>query len=242
MAEEIADQFVDYSKGSPLNGVVNAPSLSNAHGADNQPWITLSTAMGQLLASILPNYPTSNYQFTVTVFSADTPFTKQMSNIVMRAALIGMLNRGTVNGVNLVNSPTIAKERGITVDTTIKTELPDNVTGASAMEVSIVKDDTKYSVVGGCAAGSTPVIYSICDSVFTNGVTLNGNVVLYKGKQTGFSSIIGSLSALGSISSALSSACNKQGVQWFVVRTDQHVEKVEDAPVTDASFTAQLTF
>lgn len=242
VAEEVADTFVDYSKGLPLNGVVNAPSLSNAHGADCQPWIALAAGAGNLLASILPSHPTSDYKFNITVFSADTSFNKQTTNIITRAALIGMMNKGTSNGINLVNALAIAKDRGITMETTVKNTVPDFVHGANALELTLVKDGATYSVIGGCAAGSSPVIYSINGAQFSNGVTLNGNMLLYQGKQSGISSIIGSLSGLSNIESVLSSGGNKQGKHFFAVRTAALVDNVEGLSLNDVHLAAQLTF
>ena len=133
-------------QGLPLNGVVNAPALSNAHAASNQEWINLATSLGHLAVSLLPTTPTSQYKVNVNLYTETE--CKQVNNIVLRAALIGILNKGTANGINLVNAPTVAHERGITVETTVTKELPSYITSRSALEIAILKDGQKYNVIG----------------------------------------------------------------------------------------------
>jgi D-3-phosphoglycerate dehydrogenase len=143
VAVAIAEQIVDYLLTGTIRNAVNFPSIPADQIPVLRPYINLAEIMGKFAAQI---YEGGITEVTVEYRGeAEEIDTKP----VTIAALKGLLEPILTETVNFVNTPIIAKERGIEVKETKSPDSGDYYT----MLVLRVKANGKYSEIAGTLYG-----------------------------------------------------------------------------------------
>jgi D-3-phosphoglycerate dehydrogenase len=109
VALTIAEQVADYLKTGVIANAVNVPSVSPELLEVLRPYLTLAEKLGSLhvqMAGALPTEVQVEYRGEVTQYNV-APLTL--------AVLKGMLTPVMESGVNYVNAPLVARERGIKI-------------------------------------------------------------------------------------------------------------------------------
>lgn len=119
VAQEIADQFMDYFEGRSVRGMVNSRILSELSGRPAlRPYAELSERLGRMIAQIYNPVGGKDKQagrlerISVTTRGEELG---QSSHLLLAAALKGILSQMVAENVNLINAPPLATEFGINV-------------------------------------------------------------------------------------------------------------------------------
>jgi D-3-phosphoglycerate dehydrogenase / 2-oxoglutarate reductase len=139
VAIDVVEQIIDVLKGGSARAAVNIPSMKPAVLAQVASYMKLAEKLGKL-AGQLSITPTTEVKigYYGDVASKDTaPLTV--------AILKGMLETAVSEGVNFVNAPIVAKERGINITETKSTESFDFT---NKISVSVGEDGNKRKVEG----------------------------------------------------------------------------------------------
>ncbi|XP_046423319.1 D-3-phosphoglycerate dehydrogenase [Neodiprion fabricii] len=206
VAVEIAEQFLAISGRSTaysVTGIVNAPILTAALSDVNAAWINLSKKLGQLGGKFLKKGSGS-----ISIESQTIGSDMEKKKFVHTAVLVGILAGQTKNGLNLINAPILAKDIGVSIK-------ESHADGENAVAVKVGQHQVKGTVRG----ANEPLLISIDDAIFSNGVPLVDNLSLYRGSGPGdLASIVTALSAKGVQIQSLNSAG-----KWFAVQTNQEI-------------------
>jgi len=145
VAVEAAEILLDAIKGGPVRNALNAPSTAGAMPALVTRYAELARCIGSLLSTIAPgNIKGIEVQYRGTIADMDV-------QPVMLSFLMGLLQKHFDMPLNMVNTPVLAKERGISIDETKNTEAKDVASSFSAKVVT-----TKMSrTVTGSVFGET---------------------------------------------------------------------------------------
>ncbi|KAG5307984.1 SERA dehydrogenase, partial [Acromyrmex insinuator] len=205
VAVEIAQQFLALSGKSTeytVTGIVNAPVLSAAMTAENEPWIELSKKLGQLAGRFLKG------KLNTVIHSRTVGNAMQDKKFIHTAVLVGILTGQTKNGLNLVNAPTLAQDIGV--------ELQEGHVEDHHKAV-IVK--VGEHIIKGTVRDNQSLLLALDDAVFSNGIVLRDYICLYRANR---------VQDLASIVNVFSSKSinihnlNANG-SWVIIHTDQQV-------------------
>jgi len=143
VAVEAAEILLDAIKGGPIRNAVNAPSSSGAMPPAVSRYADLARRIGTLLSTIAPgNIKGVQVEYRGTV--ADMGVQPITLNFAM-----GLLQRHFEMPLNMVNTPVLAKERGISIDETKNPEARDVASSfAATVTTSEVKRTVRGSVFG----------------------------------------------------------------------------------------------
>lgn len=148
VALEIAQQVVAYLQSGTVSNAVNVPSIPREVAGVLTPYLTLARRVGEFLGQVESVEPTQ-----IVVECAGEAANLTLPPIV-NSALSGLLRRYLGDGVNQVNAPLLAKDRGIQVR-----EQKSTQRGAYTTLVSITvtgKDGAKINAAGTLAADGSP--------------------------------------------------------------------------------------
>ena len=139
VAVEAAQILMDAIKGGPIRNALNAPSTAGAVPVLVNRYASLARRIGALLSTIAPGSIKSvEVQYRGTVAAMDVePVTLGFS--------MGLLQKHFDMPLNMVNTPVLAKERGISIDVTKNTEAKDV---ASSFSAKVVTNKVTRSVTG----------------------------------------------------------------------------------------------
>lgn len=139
VAVEAAEILVDAIKGGPIRNAINAPS----GGASMPPIVSqygeLARRIGMVLSTIAPGKIKEvevQYRGVIAELSTDS---------VTLNFSIGLLQKHFEIPLNMVNTPVLAKERGISIDQTKNPEAKDV---ASSFSAKVVTDKVTRTVTG----------------------------------------------------------------------------------------------
>ena len=110
VARQIAKQVSDALKERGISGAVNAEAIQLAMRKELQPFIILAEKLGTLQAQLMRG------QLQKMTIASSGSFVTQATELITASALKGLLSHLLTEPVNLINSPVIAKEMGITID------------------------------------------------------------------------------------------------------------------------------
>ncbi|MHC4518972.1 MAG: phosphoglycerate dehydrogenase [Planctomycetota bacterium] len=130
VAVEAAEILLDAIKGGPVRNALNAPSTAGAMPVLVTRYAELARRIGALLGTIAPgNIKGIEVQYRGTIAGMDV----QPATL---GFLMGLLQKHFDMPLNMVNTPVLAKERGISIDETKNTEAKDVASSFSAKVVT----------------------------------------------------------------------------------------------------------
>jgi len=138
VAIDVVEQIIEVLKGGTAKAAVNIPSMKPAILGAVAPYMKLAEKMGKLAAQLVDE-PVSVVNISYYGEMAD----KDTSPLTV-AAMKGLLEP-VVEGINYVNAPIIAKERGINIIESKSTECFDF---ANKISISVGKGEKKRKVEG----------------------------------------------------------------------------------------------
>ena len=138
VAIAVCDQIIDFLKyGSVLNAV-NMPSISEELLGQIKPYLAIGDELGKI-SSQLVSGPVSQVKIL---------YSGEVANFDVQPITISVLKgifAGSIEGVNMVNAPFIAKERGIEVQESKSNEIKDYT---STIQVDVITEKDKRSITG----------------------------------------------------------------------------------------------
>ena len=149
VAEEVAEQILDVLDGRSARYAVNAPLLTAETAQAIAPYLPLAETLGRFAAQLARRAPR-----TLTLEIAGEPAAFDASSLVA-AVLRGLLERDTLERVNLVNAATLAKARGITV---VERKTPNAGPFASLLTLTADAEDQTVVLAGTVANGEPRLV------------------------------------------------------------------------------------
>jgi D-3-phosphoglycerate dehydrogenase len=147
VAVEAVEQVLDVLAGRPARYAVNAPLLTPDSARALVPYLPLARILGQLYAQLAPDLRDLTLEVAGELAAYDAA-------PLVAAALGGLLERDTEERVNVVNAPSLARARGITL---AERRTPDAGRYASLLTLS------GSTVVGGTVASGEPRLVRLDD-------------------------------------------------------------------------------
>ncbi len=189
VAVEAAQILVDAIKGGPVKNALNAPSTSGAAPALATQYARLARRIGSVVSTIAPGH-IKEIEVKYRGSIAELPIESVTLNFSM-----GLLQKHFDMPLNMVNTPVLAKERGISIDETKNPEAKDV---ASSFTAKVVTDKVTRTVTGSVFGGTLLRITEI--DGFNIEVTPQGSVlVIFNDDKPG---VIGSVGTV----------CGKHGI------------------------------
>lgn len=111
VALQVAEQISDYLLTGAITNALNMPSISASEAQKVRPWISLAENLGSFAGQLTGDSLTG-----VEIIYEGTP--SQLNTRALSQAAIAGLLKPILSGVNMVNAPVVAKERGIKVSET----------------------------------------------------------------------------------------------------------------------------
>lgn len=171
VATDIAHQVVDALQGKHVRNAVNLPAMDREVFDGLRPYADLAEKLGMLLVQMvgaLPGNPTIRFHGEITERDI-TPLT--------RSFVCGLLKPVLQQPINIVNAPSIARERGLEVTEIKSTALEDYT---SLITVEGKAGNTVRSFSGAIFAKSRPRIVRI--DGFDVDVALQGSMLICRNK------------------------------------------------------------
>jgi D-3-phosphoglycerate dehydrogenase len=111
VALQVAEQISDYLLTGAITNALNMPSISADEAQKVRPWIQLAEKLGSFAGQLTGSSLTA----VEIIYEGNTAALN--TRAMTQAALAGLL-QPMLTGVNMVNAPTVAKDRGIKVSET----------------------------------------------------------------------------------------------------------------------------
>ena len=109
VAVEVVDQVIAVLAGESAPYTINVPFLPSDVRAVLGPYIPVATALGRIAIQL------ADGQLDSVALRVSGDIAEHNTGILASAALMGVLGASTDMRINLVNAPSLAKERGVTV-------------------------------------------------------------------------------------------------------------------------------
>lgn len=202
VAVEAAQILVDAIKGGPVKNALNAPSTSGAVPAMVGQYARLARRIGSVVSTIAPGHIKEvEVQYRGSIAEMD------VESVTLNFA-IGLLQKHFDMQLNMVNTPVLAKERGISIDETKNVEAKDV---SSSFTAKVVTDKVTRTVTGSVFGGTLLRIIEI--DGFNIEVTPQGSfLVIFNDDKPG---VIGSVGTL----------CGKHGINICTMGVGQKLEE-----------------
>jgi D-3-phosphoglycerate dehydrogenase len=111
VALQVAEQISDYLLTGAITNALNMPSISAAEAQKVRPWISLAEKLGSFAGQV-----TETSILGVEILYEG--IAAELNQRALTQAVLAGLLKPTLSGVNMVNAPIVAKERGIKVSET----------------------------------------------------------------------------------------------------------------------------
>ncbi len=145
VAVEAAQILVDAVKGGPVRNAVNAPSTAGAAPPQVMQYAELGRRIGRVASTIGPGHIKSvGVEYRGSIAEMD------VAAVTLNFAM-GLLQDHFEMPLNMVNTPVLAKERGISIDVTKNIESKDV---ASSFSTKVVTDKCTRTITGTVFGGS----------------------------------------------------------------------------------------
>ncbi|KMP12649.1 3-phosphoglycerate dehydrogenase [Candidatus Nitromaritima sp. SCGC AAA799-A02] len=138
VAVAICDQIIDFLKYGNVRNAVNMPSIDAETLNKIQPYLKLGEDLGMFISQLMDE-PISGVEIQ---FNGEV--TEQRVEPITISILKGLLSR-SIEGINMVNAPFIAKERGIEVKESKSNEVHDYT---NTIQITIQSKHGERSVTG----------------------------------------------------------------------------------------------
>ncbi len=148
VAIAVCDQIIDFLKYGSIQNAVNMPSIDEELLKQIKPFLNLGEDLGKIVAQLV-----------------DSPITKvkvqyngEVANLNVQPVTISVLKgifTGTIEGINMVNAPFIAKERGIEVQELKSNEIKEYT---STIQVAVETKSGKRQITGSIFGKGDPRI------------------------------------------------------------------------------------
>jgi D-3-phosphoglycerate dehydrogenase / 2-oxoglutarate reductase len=138
VAIAICDQIIDYLKYGNVRNAVNVPSIDAETLAQIKPYLVLGEDLGNFISQLTESPITRveiQYNGEVSTMKVEP---------ITIAILKGLFNR-SIEGINMVNAPFIAKERGIEVQESKSNEVHEYT---NTVHVQIISESGSRKVTG----------------------------------------------------------------------------------------------
>ncbi|HSE42064.1 MAG TPA: phosphoglycerate dehydrogenase, partial [Acidobacteriota bacterium] len=169
---QMAVQIRDYLKEGVVRNPVNFYSMTRDEFARNEPYLNLAEKLGSFAAQITGGgYERIRIEFRGAVAHLS-------KEAIIHAALKGVLQH-TSEKVNIVNSSSLARERGIQVISTVNEEDP---TFSSLLAITVETDRSHHQVTGTVLEKNLIRLLTV-DDVFLD-FRPQGNLVFFKNQDT----------------------------------------------------------
>jgi D-3-phosphoglycerate dehydrogenase len=153
VALQVAEQISDYLLTGAITNALNMPSITAAEAQKVRPWIALAEKLGSF-AGQLTETSIQGVEILYEGIAADLN-----QRALTQAALAGLL-KPTLSGVNMVNAPIVAKERGIKVS---ETRRPRQGIYEGYIKVTVDLGGTTRRVAGSVFSDGRPRLIQIKD-------------------------------------------------------------------------------
>jgi len=152
----ISEQVIDYLIDGQVRNAINTPAIDGELLAKIKPYLTLGENIGKFIAQLIDGALKSvKIQYAGEVADLNTD---PISVTVIKGLL-----EGNVEGVNMVNAPFLAKERGIEIEESKSSELGDY---SSSIFVEVTGENGSRTVTGSLIGKESPRIVKIDDFSF----------------------------------------------------------------------------
>jgi|TARA_B110001454_G_scaffold39672_1_gene39038 D-3-phosphoglycerate dehydrogenase len=138
VAISICDQIIDFLKYGNVRNAVNVPSIDAETLAKIQPYLTLGEDLGHFISQ-LTDGPVTRIEIQYNG-EVSTIQVKPVTNAILK----GLFNR-SIDEINMVNAPFIAKERGIEVQESTSNEVHEYT---STVQVQVITQKGTRKVTG----------------------------------------------------------------------------------------------
>ncbi|MBF0190092.1 MAG: phosphoglycerate dehydrogenase [Magnetococcales bacterium] len=152
VAVQIAEQIADYLLKGTVQNALNIPAVSEGELSTLRPYLNLADKLGSTLGQLTE----SGIKRIEVLYEGEvsTLNRKPITNMVLNSLLKPMLA-----GVNLVNAPLLAEERGIEVVEAVRRHSHKGFT--SALGVTITTETTERCITGTLLYGKEPRIVAM---------------------------------------------------------------------------------
>ncbi len=139
VAVEAAQILVDAIKGGPIRNAINAPSTAGAMPMIVSQYCELARRIGTLVSAVISGHIKQiQLEYRGTIGGMDvTPVTINF--------VIGLLRQHFDMPLNMINTPVLAKDRGISID---ETKNPESKNVASSFSAKVITDKITRTVTG----------------------------------------------------------------------------------------------
>ena len=221
VAVEAAQILVDAVKGGPVRNAVNAPAMAGVMPPIVAQYARLARRIGELLSTIAPGRIKDvevQYRGSIAEMAIE-PVTLNFA--------VGLLQKHFDMPLNMVNTPVLAKERGISINETRNTEAKDV---AASLGAKVVTDKVTRTVIGSVFGVNLPRIIGI--DGFNIEMTPQGPVVvIFNDDKPGVIGSVGTICGKHNINICTMGVGQKPAEQKAILAVS--LDKEPDAKVLD---------
>lgn len=183
VAVEAAQILVDAIKGGPIRNAINAPSMAGAMPPVVGQYSKLAQRIGSVASTIAPGIIKEvQVQYRGSIAEVD------VAPITLSFAM-GLLQKHFDMPLNMVNTPVLAKERGISIDETKNAKIKDV---AASFSAKVVTDKVARTITGSVFGGALLRVIEI--DGFNIEVTPQGTVlVIFNDDKPGVIGVVGTV-------------------------------------------------
>ncbi len=153
VALQVAEQIADYLLTGAITNALNMPSITAAEAQKVRPWISLAEKLGSFVGQV-----TDTSIVGVSILYEGVA--AELNQRALTQAIIAGMLKPTLSGVNMVNAPVVAKERGIKIS---ETRQPQQGAYEGYIKVSVDLGGTTRRVAGTVFSNGRPRLIQIKD-------------------------------------------------------------------------------
>lgn len=151
VAIQVAEQISDYLNNGAVTNALNMPSISAEDAPKLKPYLKLSEQMGLMMGQITD----SAIQSISIIFSEEV---SKLNNEPLTSMIIASLLKSSMDDVNIVSAPSVAKSRGINISKTYNETSKDFKT---AIRLLVKTDNREKEITGAVFGDKSPRIVSL---------------------------------------------------------------------------------
>ncbi|QPJ60934.1 MAG: phosphoglycerate dehydrogenase [Candidatus Nitronauta litoralis] len=156
VAVAVCDQLVDFLKFGNIRNAVNMPSIDEETLKQIKPFLGLAEDLGKIVSQLVES----------AVTKIKIQYSGEVADLNVQPISISVLKglfESSIDGVNMVNAPFLAKERGVQVEETKSNEIKDYT---NVIEVTVETKENSWTVAGSIFGKGDPRIVKVNDTSF----------------------------------------------------------------------------